>query len=635
MCGIAGYVPKNDKYQTSMELVKRMTDSLIHRGPDAEGQWCDDHVALGHRRLSIIDLDRCSNQPMISHDGKYVITYNGEIYNYIEIRKELQKKGAIFKTNSDTEVILEAYKMFGTDCLKKFNGMWAFALYDIDCHKILIARDRFAIKPLYILDNDDVLVFASEIKAILAAFPDENIPDNYMLYRYLLGGVYEDVDERTFFRNIKVFPQSTYMTYDVCNHSRISTKYWEVNEALFHDKWIKGQNPIEVFQSLFENSVELRLRADVEVGACLSGGIDSSAIVGCSSKKFGRRMHTFSSLYEDKDCNEEYYIRKVNQKWNAIPHYIRPDEYEDRFTEHIAKLTYHHDQPTGTASLYSGYMVMRGVKDKVKVLLDGQGADEMFAGYFNYHNYFLEDLLDCNTFLSKMQAVKLLCSLKRNLPEILPLIDSGLIMRAVGSGNSSKFFFPRKFGSAVVSFTEEFLDSVEQCEVDFGKQYQEKCSSKLNTKLCNDVLHVNIPNLLHNEDSNSMAFSIETRVPFLDYRIVEFSIALNGKFKIKDYWTKWIVRKACNEYLPQEIVKRKSKMGFPAPFARWLRNGRGKEEVRHMIYSLGKRRIVSNKSIENLYEAHINNKDDCSLILYRFLSLELWYRIFIDRVYVV
>ena len=234
-----------------------------------------------------------------------------------------------------------------------------------------------------------------------------------------------------------------------------------------------------------------------------------------------------------------------------------------------------------------------------------------------------------------MQAVKLLCSLKRNLPEILPLIDSGLIMRAVGSGNSSKFFFPRKFGSAVVSFTEEFLDSVEQCEVDFGKQYQEKCSSKLNTKLCNDVLHVNIPNLLHNEDSNSMAFSIETRVPFLDYRIVEFSIALNGKFKIKDYWTKWIVRKACNEYLPQEIVKRKSKMGFPAPFARWLRNGRGKEEVRHMIYSLGKRRIVSNKSIENLYEAHINNKDDCSLILYRFLSLELWYRIFIDRVYVV
>ena len=387
MCGIAGYIDKSNKYNASKALVKKMTDKMIHRGPDAEGQWTNDTVALGHRRLSIIDLDAQSNQPMVSHDGKYVITYNGEIYNYIEIKKELLAKGAIFRTNSDTEVIIEAYREYGTDCISQFNGMWSFALYDIERQKIIISRDRFGIKPIYTVDNNDVFIFASEIKAIIEAFPEENVPNETCIYRYLTSSVNEDTDELCFYKNVKIFPPAHYMVYDLQGHSKEYVRYWNVDEQAFYNKWIRGKNPIKVFKELFESAVGIRLRADVEVGACLSGGLDSSAIVGCASKKYRKQMHTFSSIYTDKECNEEPYIQKVNEKWNTIPHYIKPDDYEENFTKYIEDLTYHHDQPSGGASLYSQYMVMKGVQGNVKVVLDGQGADELFAGYIPYYSY--------------------------------------------------------------------------------------------------------------------------------------------------------------------------------------------------------------------------------------------------------
>ncbi len=380
MCAIAGYVVKSDKYRADGNFVKIMTDKLVHRGPDAEGQWTDDQVALGHRRLSIIDLDAKSNQPMVSHDGRYVITFNGEIYNYIELKKELLNQGAVFKTQSDTEVIMEAYRYYGVKCFNRFNGMWAFALYDLKQQELIICRDRFGIKPVYMLDNEDVFAFASEIKAIIAAFPEENISD---------------------------------LVYDLKSHKKEYRRYWEVNEQLFYEKWIQGRNPVQTFKKLFESAIELRLRADVEVGACLSGGLDSSAIVGCASKKFGKKMHTFSSVYMDTDCNEEPYIQKVNEKWDTIPHYIKPDDYEEAFTKYIEDITYHHDYPTGGASIYSQYMVMKSIQGNVKVVLDGQGADELFAGYIHYYSYYIADLMNRNTFLAKCKAINMLVVVKK------------------------------------------------------------------------------------------------------------------------------------------------------------------------------------------------------------------------------
>lgn len=627
MCGIAGYIDKSNRYRPDWELLKKMTDSMIHRGPDAEGQWTDERVALGHRRLAIIDLDEQSNQPLASHDEKYIIAFNGEIYNYLELKQELIERGAVFKTKSDTEVIIEAYRAYGAECFNRFNGMWAFALYDREEQKLVLCRDRFAIKPLYVVDNEDVFIFASESKAIIAAFPEENVPNETYIYRYLSYSSNEDTDEQCFYKNVKVFSPAYYMIYDLRKHTKEYKPYWRVDEQLFYEKWIRGRNVIRTFRKLFESAVELRLRADVEVGACLSGGLDSSAIVGCASKKFGRKMHTFSSIYTDKECNEELYIRKVNEKWNTIPHYIRPDDYAADFTKYIEDLTYHHDQPTGGASLYSQYMVMKGVQGNVKVVLDGQGADELFAGYIPYYTYYVEDLIRSKSFWNKCKAIKMLVIVNKAWPEESGCFSTNKIVNLVGLKNSFLFRNDGQIQGLKVKrntklFTDEFLDKVHD-----DYQIKEiKCSSALNTELCNAVLNRSIPSLLHNEDGNSMAFSIESRVPFLDYRIVEFAIALDGKYKIKNQWTKWIIRKACKEYLPKEIAKRKNKMGFPAPFDRWLREGSSKEEIKEVIYAFGDRNIVPIETIDQYYRAHINREADFSSILFRLYSMELWLR---------
>lgn len=627
MCGIAGYISRTNKYKPDNALVKKMTDKIAHRGPDAEGQWTDEHIALGHRRLSIIDLDSKSNQPMFSHDGKYAITYNGEIYNYIELKKELISNGAVFKANCDTEVIIEAYRAYGENCMNLFNGMWAFALYDLEEQKVIFSRDRFGIKPMYTIDNEDVFAFASEIKALLAAFPEENILNETWIYRYLSGSVNEDRDENCVYKNVKIFPAANYMIYDLKNHAKTYKRYWNVDEKLFYDRWVKGKNPIKTFKALFESAVELRLRADVEVGACLSGGLDSSAIVGCVSKKSGKKMHTFSSVYTDKECNEEPYIRLVNEKWNTVPHYMKPDDYEKNFTKYIVDLTYHHDQPTVSASLYSQYMVMKGVQGNVKVVLDGQGADELFAGYIPYYSYYITDLMNKNTLRAKCKAIKMLVLVKKEWPDVIGAVSTDTIVRLVGLKNSFLFQNQNKINGLKVKrnaslFTDDFMDKVHD---DFQAK-EIPCSSALNTRLCNDVLNKSIPALLHNEDGNSMAFSIESRVPFLDYRIVEFAIALDGKYKIKNQWTKWIIRKACREYLPREIAERKNKMGFPAPFARWLREGKSKDEIKDIIYAFGERNIVPAETIDCFYKAHMDKTVDFSDILFKFYSMELWLR---------
>ena len=628
MCGIAGFISKSELMKTSQNLVKIMTDKIEHRGPDAEGQWSDSKVALGHRRLSIIDLDESSNQPMFSQDGNYVITYNGEIYNYLEIKGELEQAGVKFKTGSDTEVIIEAYKKYGVEALKKFNGMWAFALYDIINKKVIFSRDRFGIKPLYTINNDKVFAFASEIKAITAAFPEAIIVNVNSVYGYLSGTKNEDTDEQTFYKDVQVFPPSTYMIYDLSTHKTIYGKYWEVNEEEFKRKWIYSKSsPLHTFKDLFEDAVRLRLRADVPVGACLSGGLDSSAIVGCICKNTGNKIHTFSSIYTDKECNEEYYIRKVNEMWNTIPHFIKPDDNESKILECIEDITYHHDQPSGGASIYSQYMVMKGVKGNVKVVLDGQGADELFAGYIPYYSYYFLDLIRQNTLLAKLKAIKTLTVIKKHRPEIIGAISTDVVVNLVGINNS--FYFQKKqtdnrltVQRTVKPFTEEFLKKIN----DSNKICEINCSSRLNTRLCNDVITRSIPSLLHNEDGNSMAFSIESRVPFLDYRIVEFAIALDGKYKIKNQWTKWIIRKACSEYLPKEVSRRKDKMGFPAAFARWLRTGSSKEELKNIIYAFGERNIVPKESIDAIYRAHIEEKGDFEQILFRYLSMEIWLR---------
>lgn len=626
MCGIAGYIDKSGRYRTSLNVVKKMTDKMVHRGPDAEGQWIDKKVALGHRRLSIIDLDERSNQPMFSHDGRYAIVFNGEIYNYIEIKNELLEKGAVFKTDSDTEVIIEAYREYGTDCFGKFNGMWAFAIYDMMNQEVILCRDRFGVKPLYTIENDDIYAFASEMKAIITVLPEENIPNETWIYRYISGVANGEPDRETIFKNIKIFPKATYMIYGLRTHKKSYKNYWTIDEKLFFNKWIKGKNPVKTFKKLFENAVEIRLRADVEVGAALSGGVDSSAIVGCASRKYKKKLHTFSSIYEDIDCNEEKYIYKVNEKNNTISHYIKPDDYEKDFTKHIKNLIYHQDWVFPSASEYSGYMVKMETQKYVKISLSGQGADELFAGYKGYLRHYVYDLLDKDTFWSRCSGLRVLVGMGNQAGNI----STDAIVRLVGVRNCFMFMSGENSNSTKSNingnfhlFTDTFLNKVDKnCE--FAEL---KGSSRLNRELLNDIINQSLLLNLQSEDGESMAFSVETRVPFIDYRIVEFAIALNEKYKIRNQWTKWIVRKSCRKYLPKEVAKRRDKMGFPAPFARWIREGSSKEEIKEIIYAFGKRNIVPEETIDRYYKAHINMEADFNVILYRFYSMELWMRI--------
>ncbi|MDO5150098.1 MAG: asparagine synthase (glutamine-hydrolyzing) [Oscillospiraceae bacterium] len=627
MCGIVGLIDKKNILKPNDNRIKKMTDAIAHRGPDAEGQWKYKNVALGHRRLSIIDLDPRSSQPMKSIDERYVISFNGEIYNYLELKSGLIAAGAEFRTSSDTEVIIEAYRHFGTDCVKMFNGMWAFCIFDKEENTLFFSRDRFGIKPLYYVNNDNYFSFSSEAKGIIAGFPEENIPNELAIYRYISGSINENVDEESYYKNIKIFPPAHSAIYDLSNNSLSFMEYWIVDEQLFFNKWIKGKNPITEFRKLFDSSVELRLRADVDVGACLSGGLDSSAIVGCASSKSGKKIHTFSSIYEDKECNEEEYIRAVNEMWKTNVHYIRPDDEEANFTEHIKNINYHHDGPAMGASLYSQYMVMKGVQGNVKVVLDGQGADEMFAGYIPYYSHHITDLINKGGFINKLKAIRIITIVNKEWPEIIGAVSTDQIVRLVGEDNS--LLFQNKAQGINVQtrrscpmFTNQFMNNVKE---HFDRK-DIRCKSALNTRLCNDVLSKSIPALLHNEDSNSMAFSIESRVPFLDYRIVEFAIALDGKYKIRGHWTKWIIRRALKDYLPEIVVKRKNKMGFPAPFSRWLRTGKSKDNLKEIIFSFSKRQIVPYDTIAFFYEKHISGECDMSDILFKFYSAELWLR---------
>ncbi len=628
MCGIAGFINK-DGSAASVQKLKGMTDAIAHRGPDAEGQLCEDNVALGHRRLSIVDLSDAGRQPMESRDGRYAITFNGEIYNYQELKAELISLGAAFTNDTDTEVVIEAYRYWGAACLSRFNGMWAFALLDRKKRELFLSRDRFAVKPLYILNRNDIFMFASEAKAVIAVQPEENIPDLVQIHRFVGSTAPENIDGHSWYANIRIFPAASYGIYSLDTNSFEVNAYWRPDVPEFQKKWIDGRDPIKTFRELFDDAVKIRLRADVEVGTCLSGGLDSSAIVGCCSKRHGIAMRTFSSRYGDKSCDEGEFIDIVNRfsGSKAVPVY--PDDRPISFIEAFQKINANHDGPASGASLYSQYSVFREVGRHVKVVLDGQGADELFCGYAGF----------LNPALRKAAKTSSRVSMIRTLMEILrenDFIDASQLSADLGI---------QVFG------LDNYLDLMEEVRKEASAQADQvmgrapftpafsalindkpdrSCPHKSGdeiTQMCLDqTLVYSIPQLCHNEDSNAMDFSVEVRMPFLDYRIVEFALALDSSYKIKGAWQKWIIRKALKDYLPVKVRRRRNKMGYPAPFFRWLRESDEKEAFKEIILSFAKRNIVPAETIEAYYNAHMRGEANMEQALFRYLSLELWLR---------
>ncbi len=615
MCGIAGVIDKK-RGNIEKSFVSRMLDTINHRGPDSRGVYVEDKIGLGHCRLSILDVSDMGRQPMISHDEKYVIVFNGEVYNYKEIKAKLIKKGVSFSTGTDTEVILEAYRYYGSKCTELFNGMWAFAIYDREKDEIFMSRDRFGVKPFYILDREDTFVFASEIKEILEVYPEEKIMDMITVARYLKG-IQEDADERTFYKNIKNFPKSNNLIYNLKTNEYTYQEYWHLDVDKCKKKYT-GKNPYTTFLELFKDSLRLRLRSDVPIGTSLSGGLDSSAIVGVIKKEFGKSPDSFSSIYDDPSCNEREFIECMNKAARLKSHFIYPDK-EGDIIEKIKEQILFHDGPCESASPLNGFYVYREAHGKVKVMLDGQGADELFGGYIFLYGSMIQELLEKG---QKNKARWLLCRY-RTIWEKQAKDFNFSKFEAFGLGGYKQFISNEGKKNIEVRGDKALKFNLPDEDIRVGEKVPRGVNG-LNEALYRKLMYEMLPRILHDVDRNSMAHSIEVRLPFLDYRIVEFAFSLSSELKIHGGWSKYVVRKALAKYLPRKILIRKNKMGFPAPFERWICDERYKDEIRKYIDKASRRNFYNAEILKKYYKEQILGKANRSDFLYRVMSLEMW-----------
>jgi asparagine synthase (glutamine-hydrolysing) len=550
MCGISGIISK-ENIPINPSWLKQLNDAASHRGPDGYGEYFGKNFALAHRRLKILDLSENGKQPMSYED--LTITFNGEIYNYIEVKQELVKKNYSFKSTSDTEVILAAYKEWGTDCLAKFNGMWAFALFDASKNILFIARDRFGVKPLHYAWHNNHLLFSSEIKQILALKTVRKV-DEYMFLQKLVCHL-ENHEARTFFKDILTLPPSHYMVYDLNRHAISINKYYSVS---FRSEY-SGLNLMDaqkLTHQLLQQSIHLRLRSDVAVGTCLSGGLDSSLVSALASAAYrtetNKQFIAINAKSIQKNRDESAYASQVASHLDLNIHYVEPT-YSD-FSENVDQLVYTQEEPFGSPSMFMGYFVFKKAKDvNCTVMLNGQGGDEVLLGYERYFVPLLHGL-------KGMEKARAAVNYYKN--SRLNLIQTLLYILYFGS-----FQIRRKKLLTTSHAKKQFLDAT-----DFGfiKTYADL--SRNIFELQNfELSSIQLPKLLRYEDRNSMAHSIETRLPFLDYNVVEAALSIAGQHKIKDGWSKYVLRKIASEYLPGEISWRKNKFGFEAPEDIWLK----------------------------------------------------------------
>ena len=590
MCGIAGIISSNTSLVTKEQLTK-MTDALAHRGPDGQAQWVNarGNVGLGHRRLSIIDLTAAAAQPM-HYLKRYSIVFNGEIYNYIELKEILYKKGYRFQSQSDTEVILAAYDYWKEDCLELFDGMFAFAILDKKEQVIFAARDRFGEKPFYYVTNDKLFAFASEMKAFWA-IGIEKKTDEKMLLNYLTLGYVQNANdkEQTFFRNIYSLPPGSFLKLTIKSLQYRTYHYWDIEKDTVIK--ISSNDAIEKCRELFTLSVKRRLRSDVAIGTSLSGGLDSSTILA-TINNFESNIKTFSAIFPGFEKDESGYIKTVTNYLSATKSatkQIQQNSIEPSamgLIKDFTTLCYYQEEPFPSSSIYAQYKVFELAKQhQVKVLLDGQGADETLAGYDKYIHWHLQQLAGKSRF---MAAEKEKNQLRKNK---LPF--------KWGIQNYFAAYLPSH--AAIYLEQNEYMKTVRQPDInkDFVASLQgrewEGIRKPIITKL-NDILYFNthtlgLEELLRFADRNSMAHGVEVRLPFLNHELVQFIFSLPASFKIHDGWTKWLLRKMMDKKLPDEIVWRKDKVGYEPPQFQWMHN----ETLQDYVHE-AKRKLV-NKGI--------------------------------------
>lgn len=598
MCGIAGII-LNNGHRVPADRLQQMTDAMAHRGPDGSGMWQNESgaVALGHRRLSIIDLSNDAAQPL-HYLNRYTISYNGEIYNYIELRNELLQKGYAFHTQSDTEVILAAYDCWKNDCVQHFDGMFAFAIWDEREQTLFAARDRFGEKPFYYHYDGNQFLFASELKALWAAGINRSW-NHLMLLNFLANGHTQNAVDAslTFYENIFCIPPGHYATFKLRSRELYVNLYWDLDKQA--NQKITEEEAIEQFRFLFQTSVQRRLRSDVPVGTSLSGGLDSSSIVTMSSLlNAGSDSHQcFTAVFPGFEKDELKYAKAVADQFHLQQHIVQPTA--ESFINDFQQLSYFQEQPFGSSSVYAQYKVMQLAKEQnVTVLLDGQGADETLAGYNKYIHWYLQE---------QVARFKYGFAMQERI-----LLQQNDIPFHWGFANYMAALFPIVANAQLEELERKRILVHPHISRDYAHAHYDKFYSvyKPPVSKLNDILYFNtmqqgLGELLHYADRNSMAHSRETRLPFLSHELVEFVFSLPSHFKIHNGFPKWLLRKVMDEKLPDGIVWRTNKVGYEPPQKSWMEH----TQIKEMIHESRKKLVTEKILDEDVLEQNIKSKD--------------------------
>lgn len=601
MCGICGIYNFEIGHTVNRNTIQTMMNSMKHRGPDDEGIYIDNNLGLGFVRLSIIDLSPAGHQPMLSEEGRYVMVFNGEIYNYIELRSELKDIGYSFNTNTDSEVLLKSYMHWGEACLDRFNGMWAFMIYDTVEKTLFGARDRFGVKPFYYILNKNFFAFGSEISTLLSLNRSRGSVDNQAIFDYLVFNR-TDQGNGTFYSDIKKVPHGS--TIKLIDNRLVINKWYDLSKSIRNPYQSPGE-----FRDLFTESIQLRLRSDVPVGVCLSGGLDSSSIVSTLAKKLGRQdVHTFSAVYGKGETGDESEF--INMYRSELPnmHFVTPsaETLHSDYLDYIKTI----GEPTPSTAPYAQYKVMQLAKEHVVVTLDGQGADEQLAGYHYFYGFYFKELLKQR---QPLTFARELFYYLRNHKSVF------------GLKSFIYFLLPASMKASLRSGEHGYLNK------DFQANY-------INTNQITDNLYgaenlqdalirhfeCKLEHLLKWEDRNSMRFSLEARVPFLDYRLVERTLATQSSLIIKNGMTKHILRQAMKGILPEAIRNRRDKVGFDTPQDKWFRTQVWQEQIWNVLNNKSLEQYLDLDKCKSLYKRHLNNDLSIAKEIWKWINLAIW-----------
>jgi asparagine synthase (glutamine-hydrolysing) len=597
MCGIAGIIAADPGLVTAQRM-KGMTDAIAHRGPDGEACWLSPggRTVLGHRRLSIIDLTASGAQPM-HYAGRYTIVHNGEIYNYLELKHSLQQKGYQFRSQSDTEVILAAYDAYGEDCLRLFDGMFAFAIWDEQEQLLFAARDRFGEKPFYYYKDERQLVFASEMKALWAAGIERQMNEE-MLFNYITLGYVQNPGDSgvTFYKTIHKLPARSFLVYNHRKDTLTEQVYWEPDVQAIA---IPEDEAAEKLRALLSQSVNRRLRSDVPVGTSLSGGLDSSSVLAfiCEANEQPAAFKTFSAVFPGFSRDESDRIELITDTFGVANYQVQPDV--DSFLHDLEAICHYQEEPFQSASIAAQYKVFELAKQNgVTVLLDGQGADETMAGYSKYYEWYWRELYRRDKPLLHQELEQAAGAggtwdWKNKLRATLPaLADAWLVKH--------RSRLQRKHPDLAPGFTANFGTS----------HYDIPATPTLNGALYYNAFLNGLEELLQYADRNSMAHGREVRLPFLNHDLVQFIFSLPAAYKIRQGYTKWLLRKSMDGLLPGEIVWRREKTGFEPPQQSWMQDKRVGDAIQEAKKVLVNKGVLKATVLQKKIQPHDSHAAD-------------------------